>query len=191
MKVTVQLVGTSPLLQHNVQLADPDNEFTKKIAAYTGKRKKTEDDRQAIARLEWFGGLYLEDGRPVMPTRWLRKCFINSGKISKMGTAIARGLAFSDLNVPIAYDGPTDLDDLYANPRFVNKDAIGIAMKKTMRTRPQFPNWAVVAEGVIMEDALDFDVFCKIVERAGKVEGLGDNRVNGYGRFEAKVDVTE
>lgn len=165
MKITVELIGTSPLLQHNVQLADPDNKWVKEIATYTAKRKKTEDDRKAISRLEWYGGLYVEDGAPVVPTRWLRKCFIQAGKISKLGTAIARGLAFADLNVPLVYEGPVDLDAMYADPEFVNVAAIGISgTKKTMRTRPQFPKWAVVADAMLMEDVLDFDTFVSVVE---------------------------
>lgn len=192
MQIRIELTGTSPLLQHNVQLADPDNEFTKQIATYTAKRKKTEDDRKAISKLEWFGGLYVEDGRVVVPTSWLRKCIINSGKIQKLGTAIARGLAFADLNVPLHYDGPKDLNELHADAAFVNKAAIGISgTKKTMRTRPQFPHWAVAADAVLMEDVLDFDSFAAVVKRAGIVEGLGDNRINGYGRFETKVSITE
>lgn len=188
MKIRIELTGTSPLLQHNVQLADPDNKFTKEIATYTAKRKKTEDDRRMIGRLEWFGGLYLSDGRPIMPTSWMRKCIINAGKISKLGTAVARGLAFNDLHVPISYDGPTDLEEMYASGHFTNRAAICVSgSKKTMRTRPQFPQWAVVAEALLMEDVLDFSTFSDVVKRAGTVEGLGDNRINGYGRFHAAV----
>lgn len=188
MKISIELTGTSPLLQHNVQLADPDNKFTREIATYTSKRKKTEDDRRAISRLEWFGGLYIADGRPVIPTSWLRKSIINSGKISKLGTAVARGLAFLDLNVPVAHDGPTDLDLMYSDAQFVNTTAIGISgTKKTMRTRPQFPRWGLVADAILMEDVLDFSTFADVVIRAGVVEGIGDNRINGYGRFNASV----
>ena len=35
---------------------------------------------------------------------------------------------------------------------------------------------------------MDLDTFERITERAGRAVGLGDNRVNGYGRFKATVE---
>ncbi len=54
MRVSINLLGTTPLLVHNVQLADPDNTFTKEIAAITSKRKKTPEDRQAWTWSGWL-----------------------------------------------------------------------------------------------------------------------------------------
>jgi hypothetical protein len=187
MQVKIQIVGGTPLLQHNISLADPDNPFVQEIATYTSKRKKTEDDRRAIERLEWFGGLYIEDGRIVMPTGNIRKCFVQAGKISKQGTQVARALQFSDLNVPLTYEGPTDLEQLFADKTFSNRAAVGISGKRTMRVRPQFPKWAIIADALLLEDVMDPDDLRRVAERAGQAEGLGDNRVNGYGRFSVEV----
>lgn len=187
MQVKMQIVGTTPLLMHNIALADPDNPFVQEIGTYTAKRKKTEDDRRAIERLEWFGGLYVEDGRIVMPTGNIRKCFVQAGKITKQGTQVARALQFADLNVPLAYDGPADLEALYADKTFTNRAAVGISGKRTMRVRPQFPQWAIVAEALLLEDVMDLDDLRRVAERAGQAEGLGDNRINGYGRFTVEI----
>ena len=46
MDIKLELTGTTPLLMHNISLADPDNPFVKEIQTYTSKRKKTEDDRR-------------------------------------------------------------------------------------------------------------------------------------------------
>jgi hypothetical protein len=40
---------------------------------------------------------------------------------------------------------------------------------------------------LLLANLLDFDEFEEIVHTSGVVEGLGDNRVNGWGRFEAEV----
>jgi hypothetical protein len=54
--------------------------------------------------------------------------------------------------------------------------------------RPKFPRWALDVDGLFVEDAgLAFDELERLVELAGIVEGIGDNRVNGYGRFAGKV----
>lgn len=187
MQVKLQIVGSTPLLMHNIQLADPDNDWAKEIAVYTAKRKKTEDDRREIERLEWFGGLYVEDGRIVMPTGNIRKSFVQAGKISKQGTQVSRALQFADLNVPLAYDGPADLEALYADKAYSNRAAVGISGKRTMRVRPQFVNWAIAAEAELLEEVMDPGDLSRVADRAGKAEGLGDNRVNGYGRFSVEV----
>jgi hypothetical protein len=187
MDIRLEIAGTSPLLMHSIQLADPDNQFTREIATYTAKRKKTEDDRRAIERLEWFGGLYTSNGRIVMPTGNIRKTFINAGKISKQGTQVTRALQFTDLQVPLAYDGPDDLELLFKDPAFSNRAAVGVSGKRVMRVRPQFNTWAIVADAVLLEDVMDIDDLERVAKRAGLAEGLGDNRVNGYGRFTVRV----
>jgi hypothetical protein len=185
--IKIEITGTTPLLCHNITLADPDNPFVQEIATYTAKRKKTEDDRRAIERLEWFGGLYVENSRPVIPTANVRKAFIQAGKISKQGTQIARALNFTDLYVPLAYDGPKELEALFTDKSFSNRAAVGISGKRTMRVRPQFPTWALVANALLLEEVMDPDDLRRVAARAGQAEGLGDNRVNGYGRFTVQV----
>lgn len=187
MQIKMELVGTTPLLCHNIVLADPDNPIKREIDTYTAKRKKTEDDRRAIERLEWFGGLYVDNGRPVMPTANIRKSLVEAGKITKQGRQVARALQFGDMYVPIAYDGPTDLEALYADKAYSHRASVGVNGKRTMRVRPQFPQWAIVADALLMEDVMDLDDLVRVTERAALAEGLGDNRINGYGRFTARV----
>lgn len=187
MDIRFEVKGTTPLLMHNIALADPDNEFTKEIATYTAKRKKTEDDRRAIERLEWFGGLYVDEGRVVMPTGNLRKTLVNAGKISKQGTQVTRAISFVDLSVPLVYNGPDDIEVLYKDPAFSYRAAVGVSGKRVMRVRPQFRNWAFVADAFLLEDVMDLDDLERVASRAGLAEGLGDNRVNGFGRFQVRV----
>ena len=63
-----------------------------------------------------------------------------------------------------------------------------LADKRIMRVRPQFNPWAMSVNGLFIEDAgLNINEFKAIVDLAGLVEGIGDNRVNGYGRFVGEV----
>lgn len=188
MDIKLEITGTSPMLMHNISLADPDNPIVREIQTYTSKRKKTEDDRRAIERLEWFGGLYLDDdGRIVMPTGNIRKSFIQAGKISKQGTQVTRALQFTDMTVPLVYEGPDDPKELFKLPEFHDRAAVGISGKRTMRVRPKFPRWALVANAILLESVMDASDLERVAELAGKAEGLGDNRVNGFGRFVVKV----
>src|SRR5262245_43216650 len=109
MRVITRLVGSSPLLQHNIQLANPDHEWAKRISGITAKRKKTEEDRQAISRLEFQGSLYVDEGHVVIPTTNVRKCFQETAKVTKQGKQIVRAVNAIQLNVPLVYDGPQDV----------------------------------------------------------------------------------
>lgn len=190
MKVTIELTGTSPLLCHNPRMVDPEFELNRQIKAITAKRKKTDEDLSQIEKLEWYGGLYEESGIVVQPTSKVRKCLINTAKISKQGKAVERALSFGTLNVPLIYNGPKEIDKLFADKNFHSRLSVGVSGKRVMRVRPQFKEWALSLDGLFVEDAgLNLDDLERLVELAGIVEGIGDNRVNGYGRFIGKVKV--
>lgn len=187
MNITLELTGTMPMLMHNIALADPDNPIVQEIQTFTSKRKKTEDDRRAIERLEWFGGLYVDQGRIVLPTANIRRCLVEAGKVTKQGTQITRALSFTELDVPLAYDGPQPVEEMFKLPSFHDRAAVGIQGKRTMRVRPKFPVWAVVASAVLLESVMDIDDLRRVTALAGQAIGIGDNRVNGYGRFVATI----
>lgn len=188
MKITIELTGTSPLLMHNPRMVDPEFDLNRQIKAITAKRKKTDEDLSQIEKLEWYGGVYEQNGTVVQPTSKVRKCIVNTAKISKQGKSIERALSFSALYVQLVYDGPRDLDSLYADKRFHSRLSVGISGKRVMRVRPQFFPWALTVSGLFVEDAgLNYDDFVRIVEMAGVVEGIGDARIIGYGRFTAVV----
>lgn len=191
-KVRIELVGTSPLLMHNPQLVDPDCDITRQIKQLTGKRKKTDDDLRQIEKLEWYGGLFIGDTPPlkgivVQPTSKVRKCISEAAKISRMGKQVERALTLSDVYVPLAYDGPTNIDELYTRDEFHSRLSVGIGQKRVMRVRPKFFPWALAVDGMLIESAMNFEDLERIVDLAGIIEGIGDNRVNGYGRFEGKL----
>lgn len=193
MRITVTLQGTSPLLMHNPRMVDPEFELNREIKAITAKRKKTDEDLRRLEELEWFGGLYtatVASGEVVVvqPTSKVRKCLINTGRISKLGKSLERALSFNDLHVPLQYDGPRDIKALADDQRFTSRLSVGLRGTRVMRVRPQFFPWRLEVDGILVDDAgLNFDELVRIVELAGVVEGIGDNRVNGYGRFQGKV----
>lgn len=188
MNVTIELTGTSPLLMHNPRMVDPEFDINREIKAITTKKKRTVEDLRLLEKLEWYGGLYEDNGAIVQPTSKVRKCLINTARISKMGKMVERALSFRSLFVPLVYEGPRKIDDVFADKRFHSRLSVGVGMKRVMRVRPSFFPWALSVSGLFVEDAgINVDEFVRIVELAGIVEGIGDNRVNGYGRFVGKV----
>ena len=192
MKIVIDVVGTSPLLMHNPRMVDPEFEINRQMKVLTGIRKKTDETLRQIGRLEWFGGMYEVEGVVVQPTSKLRKCLINAGRISKQGKSIERALSLSELNVPLIYEGPKELNKLFEDKRYTSRLSVGIGNKRVMRVRPQFSQWGLRVKGLFIEDAgLNLGEFEHIAELAGLSEGIGDNRVNGYGRFTIKVTQDE
>lgn len=191
MQVHLTLTGTTPLLCHNPQLSDPQFEITRQIKALTGKRKKTDEDLRKIEELEWFGGLYIDNGALVQPTSKVRKCLIEAARLTKLGKAVERALpSFTTINVPLIYErnGHPSIEALYEDPAFRSRLSVGVSGKRVMRVRPQFLPWRLEAEALFVEDAgLNFDELARIAEMAGIAIGIGDNRVNGYGRFTVEV----
>jgi hypothetical protein len=138
--------------------------------------------------LEWFGGLYVNDGVIVQPTSKVRKCMINTAKISKMGRMVERAVSFRALFVPLVYDGPADPLKVFEHEEFHSRLSVGVGNKRVMRVRPKFFPWAVRVTGIFVEDAgLNIEDMERILDLAGVVEGLGDGRNIGYGRFVGKL----
>lgn len=194
-EIRIEIRGTQPILCHNIEMSDPENIYAKEIAKISSKRKKTEEDRREIERLEWFGGLYLAENEgiegPVIPTRMLRKSIIEAGKINRLGKHVTRALSFKDVHVPLIYDGPRDIEKLFHDKKYHNRASVSINRARIMRVRPCFPEWSLVADASLMDSIMDLDELVRLIKLAGQAEGIGDNRVNGYGRFTANIKVLE
>lgn len=191
-KVRTRLIGTTELMMHNVQLADPLNEYTQRIAKLTSKRKMTDEDRQEKAHQEFLGGLYTYKGRVVVPQTNLKRCFKEAAKVNRLGRNIDRALNYADpaaaaQGLPLAFpDERLTAEELWQIGKY--RDTTIVASPgRVPRTRPRFPVWALTADWLVFPSLLNFEDLQSIVEFAGLIEGLGDNRVNGAGRFTAEV----
>ncbi len=189
MRIRIEITGKTPMMMHNERLSDPDDEYTKQIKEITDKgTNQTEQDKQVLSKLEWFGGLYTNGSKePIVPTANLVKCFRETAAITKDGRKIARGLSPLALHSPLIYDGPKDMAKLYATPGYADRRQVKVGRGRIKRTRPFFPQWAIAAEFELLTDVLDFKRLADIAELAGLATGLGDARILGFGRFSAKV----
>lgn len=187
MKVRVHVVGTLPLLCHNEQLANPLNPVVRQIKALTGKRKKTEDDLQSIAFLEFQGGFYYDaDRRPCIPGRNLWTAIRNAARGSKDGQLIEKGCIVTTSLAPIEYDGPIDPKEM-ADQGFMYVCLVGIQRSRVLRSRPRFDNWEATFEFEVLDDVLDLAAFAAYVDTAGRLHGVGDGRPH-FGRFTATTE---
>jgi hypothetical protein len=186
-QLAIAFDGTTGLLQHNPRLIDKFDDITREIGAINAKRKKTEADEAERNRLEWFGGLYhAQDIGVYMPAASIIRCLVDAGTAIKKGKAVRQGIAIGTDRIPLEYEGPRPLDELYARPEFRSRLPVVVMRQRVMRMRPIFRRWRLEFDAEMDEAVWNLDEFANVVERAGRI-GLGDARGIGYGRFTAVV----
>lgn len=187
MQLAIAFDGATGLLQHNPRLIDSRDEIVREIAAINKKRQKTEADEAERDRLEWFGGLYHSPDIGVyVPAAAVVKCLVQAGTAIKKGKAILQGFAIGTDRVPLQYDGPKDLMQLYALPEFRSRLPVVVQRNRVMRMRPIFRKWRLEFDAEMDEAVLNLEELESIIERAGR-SGLLEARTIGYGRFAATV----
>ncbi len=171
----VRWQGESPLLMHSDQLANHLSPHTKALKKLTAKRKKTDEDHEAIARCEFGGGIYWhKDCGPYLPAKNIRAALIGAAMKSKRGPGAREGLFVETYRVPLIYEGPRDIDGLWeAGFHFSTPARVQQAM--TLRTRPCFEEWAAEFGLVYETDCVDRDEIVSWMERAGRL-GICDYR---------------
>jgi len=177
----VKIKGTD-LLMHNRQLADPLNEWTKAKAKVTSKKKKTEDDHMEIARLEFMGGLYLDDaGDFIIPDKNIKAMLGEAAKTFKQGKACKEGVTVMNPS-KLAYDGPKSAEQRFKS-RCYRREPLKQGMAVIVRTRPQFRNWDAELEIYYDESLVDPETLNQWLDTAARLKGIGDGRPN-FGRFD-------
>ncbi len=187
MDFTITLTGIRPVLMHSARLANPLDKTVKAMKAISKKKTKTDDDHEEMARLEFSGSLYIHDKLgPYIPGENIERCLVDAAKITRQGTALTRALFIeTDLNALI-YSGPRDTDGLWNDENFRHVASVKVQQNRVMRTRPQFREWQVTANGVLDTGVVSEEELKAIADTAGQMIGLGDYRPR-YGRFIAHV----
>lgn len=196
LQVNLTLNGKTPIILNNIDLADPEYKYTKMRGEILDKPAKyrTQTDQAALERLEWEGSLYLdEDDRIIFPLFNISRSLQRAGMTWRLGTKITNGVTFDTLTVPLQYDGPADLTELYENPAFrfrkmVNKTPTGVKPSMVVCVRPRFNRWSITFTAVVQTDVLDEDDFFRVLTVAGNGQGIGNGRRLGFGMFSHKVN---
>ena len=147
----------------------------------SGKRAKTESDYIELSRVEWFGGLYLKNKKPCLPGFVLESALVEAGRKTRRGKQVLAGIFVED-DAPLIYDGPTDIDALWADKNFRLTASVRIKQNRIMRTRPKFDNWSAAVTISFDPKVLNPEDIREILVTAGESIGLGDWRPK-FGRF--------
>lgn len=183
-----QIEGIATLLMHSDVTANPLHHFTKELKSLTGKRKKTDEDYEKIARVEFIASLYYKkDSGYYMPAKNVDATLLASAKMFKQGV-LWKQAAFVENDSPFIFPQnmlpPDDLYD-YENGLYRDMQTVKIGQAKTVRCRPAFNVWDFQISLIIDEAKLNEREVDQIVENAGKYVGICDYRPR-YGKFNVK-----
>lgn len=183
--IKLKIVGTRPLLMHSDKFADPLNPLTKAHKQLTGKRKKTDEDHEAIAKSEWLGGLYIDEIGPYIPGINIESSLVAGGKLSKLGTQLKRSVEIMDEKCYLDYAGPKEPEALW-NAGFYDSRSVKVQSARLMRYRPLFRQWSCDVSVMFDAESINRDQVIQCLKDAGIYCGIGDFRPK-FGRFSVEV----
>jgi hypothetical protein len=179
--------GVVPTIMHNGQTSDPLNRYAKEMKKLTSKKIKTDEDHLAVAKVEWFAALYVDDkNRPCWPGENIESMIVAAARKNKLGIQAKSGIIV-DGNTPIDYEGPKNAEKLWSyksfdkNP-FISRVPVVVNRSRVMRTRPIFTDWSLTFTVHYLPTMLTEDQVIEFMEIAGTTIGLSDWRPK-YGRF--------
>lgn len=178
----VEVRGISPLLMHSNRGIDPTDPLMRKLKAVTDRRKKSDDDRAQMDRLEFELNLYANAQGPYVPDSHILGALRRGASVSRRGRDVGAGVDVVETEIPLEYEGPRTIEELYQQ-RYVDRRPARINSARVFRVRPIFRDWrlrftllvdlAIIGEADVRE-ALDI---------AGARQAIGDYRPR-FGRFE-------
>ncbi len=188
MKLTIELIGTRPMLQHNGRLANPLDQYAQALKAINGKRGKTDEDLQQVMMIEARGACWeTTEGLLGVPNAAVWRCLFDAAKGFKRGQDIKRALILDDTVEPLLVSGKqVKCDDFLADLAHIDYRPVKIGMSKVMRARPRVDDWSSTHHFELLTDVIEPRDLAPIFERAGRLCGLGDWRPT-YGTFSVDV----
>lgn len=184
----LKITGTAPLMMHSDKLANPLDPATKAHKELTSKRKKTDDDHEAIAKSEFIAGAYWDQEVGFyVPGQNFDSTFWNGAKLSKLGVHWRRGALVVTDKAKLIFSGPRTPEALWEDLSFVDCRGVKVGQSKVMRYRPVFTEWAVSLDVAVNSEVLSINEAKKAIEDAGALIGVCEYRPR-FGRFEVAYE---
>jgi hypothetical protein len=190
-KVVVE--GRTPLIMHNCQSADPENQFSLEMAPLKAKRKKTDLDRKQIRDISFLSCLYWSDELKglYIPTDNLRKMLLEAGRACDQKGAKKQivGVSFTNhIGYPLNVKNRSDIEKLKEDPCLRYNKVVTISKAKVPSVRAIFNIWSFEFEIEIDCSIIDPDIVHQWLMYSGKRVGLGGRRPYGptpgeFGKF--------
>lgn len=188
MNFTIHLTGVRPMLHHNGRLANPIDPYTRALKELTAKRKKTDEDLILIMQAEARAAVYeTAEGFVGLPTGNVWRSVKDAATAFKRGKDMERALIGSPDVEPLLIHGEKwTVEDFLADPNNIDYRPVAVNRARTMRARPIVRGWSCTHTFELLEDVIDPRDMAPILERAGRLVGVGDWRPM-FGTFTTEV----
>ena len=170
-KAIIQIEGISPLLINRFIDTQIDSKAKKRT---TSAKEMNPEDK-----------LYLDDGKPYIPSVYFRNCLVEAGKqfkISGQGKKNYSKLLGSTIEV-----NPGIIHIMPGSWTVFRISAVNPMTKgRMMVSRPKFDKWRCQFEVLCNDENVELSVVKEILDHAGKYVGVGDWRPDKkgvYGKF--------
>ena len=180
----IRLRGASQMILHNGQTANPLNRYAKQLKAVSGKRNKTEDDLEALAKIEFLAGWYQNPaGAYTLPAHNIEAAMLEGAKRDKNGRLVQGGVFVVDDPLLVFPGSDKSPDELWKAGENALMVSVRVQRNRVMRTRPVIPaGWTAEVEVKYDPTIIEPPVIVQALEVAGLERGLGDWRPK-FGRF--------
>lgn len=185
--INFHIKGLVPLVVHNGQMADPENEFAVEIKKIERQKKRGENLSPKLSlnkkRLQFLGSMYVnEKGHPILPGEGVEAAFRSFAKKFRRGKD-AEYAVLCEEDPEIIYDGPKKPEAMFKSKKFVFTKLVRIQKSRVVATRCRFPEWELKFTLNYMPEVFSEDQVVNIMALGGRNVGMFDWRPK-YGRFE-------
>ena len=182
--VDFHIEGITQMVQHSGRLANPRDPIARDMKAITSKRKKTDEDLDQLADLEWMGGVYTnKNGRVIVPGDVLEGALFEAGKKTRRGADVRSALWVPGAPDLIFPGRERSLEEIRSDPQHFLMSRVGVNSGTVMRARPTFPTWSLKFTVGFLRSVFNARDVHDIVETLGTLVGLSDDRKKQGGRF--------
>jgi hypothetical protein len=143
-----------------------------------------------MIQIELRGGVYeTDEGLLGLPTVNVRRCVYDAATAFRMGTNVKRALIAETVIEPVLVDGgKVRVEDFLRDDDHVDLQMVRIGVNKVLRARPKVPvPWSTTHRFELLTDVIDPHDLDKVLERAGRLVGLGDYRPT-WGTFTTTME---
>lgn len=196
--VNLRLEGLTPLLMHNVRLADKLDEYSLAITEITNRMKANtisdEEGEAEKSRLQFLGALYWDEdhGLHLPGHNIFRSFYEGASALGRKGTTLdAAVVEFDDYPAVQPYTARYDDPEVLFKEGHFHRTNVKIPSSRStvLSTRPMFSPWTVEIEFAVKVDVMPIEDFVAAAVLAGSMKGVGDGRLKGYrkGRYAVSV----
>ena len=90
--LSFRVTGIAPLIMRAVALADPLHPLIHKLNDIAKEKLKTDTDYEKMAEIDWYGSLWVEDGRLAILGEAIEAVIVRAAQTPKTGRADLAGL---------------------------------------------------------------------------------------------------